>query len=42
MLLTQHNVTFYQDLMRALRDAIAAGRLADFAAAFAARYSEQK
>jgi queuine tRNA-ribosyltransferase len=33
MLLTAHNLTYYADLMRALREAIAAGRLAEFAAA---------
>jgi queuine tRNA-ribosyltransferase len=31
MLLTAHNLTYYADLMRALREAIAEGRLADFA-----------
>ena len=31
MLLTAHNLTYYADLMRALREAIAKGRLADFA-----------
>jgi queuine tRNA-ribosyltransferase len=31
MLLTQHNLTYYADLMKALRAAIAEGRLADFA-----------
>ncbi len=36
MLLTWHNLTYYQDLMRELRAAIADGRLADYAAAFAA------
>ena len=30
MLLTTHNLTYYADLMRALRGAIADGRLADF------------
>jgi queuine tRNA-ribosyltransferase len=33
MLLTAHNLTYYADLMRALREAIAEGRLAEFAAA---------
>ncbi len=33
MLLTAHNLTYYADLMRALREAIAAGRLGDFASA---------
>ena len=32
MLLTRHNVTYYQDHMRAIRAAITAGKLADFAA----------
>jgi queuine tRNA-ribosyltransferase len=31
MLLTAHNLTYYADLMRALREAIAKGRLAEFA-----------
>jgi queuine tRNA-ribosyltransferase len=30
MLLTQHNLTYYADLMQALRNAISGGRLADF------------
>ena len=34
MLLTRHNLTYYQDLMHDLRDAIAGGRLAQFVAAF--------
>lgn len=34
MLLTWHNLTYYQDLMSGLRAAIAAGRLETFAAAF--------
>lgn len=37
MLLTEHNLTFYQDLMQTLRDVIGKGRLAAFAADFAAR-----
>ncbi len=36
MLLTWNNLWYYQDLMRALRAAIEQGRLADFAAGFAA------
>jgi queuine tRNA-ribosyltransferase len=36
MLLTQHNLRYYGGLMRDMRDAIAAGGLADFAAGFAA------
>ena len=31
MLLTAHNLTYYADLMLALRRAISEGRLADFA-----------
>ena len=38
MLMTQHNLWFYQRLMRGLRDAIAGQQLARFAAAFLARY----
>ena len=33
-LMTLHNLTFYQDLMQGLRDAIGAGRLEDFVAAY--------
>jgi queuine tRNA-ribosyltransferase len=36
MLLTWHNIQYYQDLMAGLREAIGDGRLAAFAAAFAA------
>jgi queuine tRNA-ribosyltransferase len=35
ILLTWHNLTYYQDLKRELRGAIEAGTLADYAAAFA-------
>jgi queuine tRNA-ribosyltransferase len=38
MLMTEHNLWFYQQLMQGLRDAIGAGRLAIFADAFRARY----
>jgi queuine tRNA-ribosyltransferase len=38
MLMTQHNLWFYQRLMQALRDAIAEGRLTAFASEFRARY----
>ncbi len=38
MLMTEHNIWFYQTLMADLRAAIAAGRVQDFAAAFLARY----
>jgi queuine tRNA-ribosyltransferase len=34
ILLTAHNLYYYQELMAGLRGAIAAGSLADFAAAF--------
>ena len=37
-LLTLHNLHFYQDLMRAMREAIEQDRFADWAAAFRARY----
>jgi queuine tRNA-ribosyltransferase len=37
MLLTWHNLTFYQDLMQAMRDAIAQGTLVHWAGDFAAR-----
>ena len=39
MLLTEHNLSFYQQLMQALREAIAQGRLRDFAAGFLGDYS---
>ena len=38
MLVTEHNLSFYQQLMQAMRDAIGAGRFADFAAEFRADY----
>jgi queuine tRNA-ribosyltransferase len=38
MLMTEHNVSFYQQLMQAMRDAIAEGRFAAFAAAFRQDY----
>ncbi|CAN5267433.1 tRNA guanosine(34) transglycosylase Tgt [soil metagenome] len=38
MLMTQHNIHFYQDLMQAMRDAIGAGAFAAFAARFRAAY----
>ena len=40
MLLTWHNLQFYQDLMRGLRQAIEEGRLKAFAADFTARQAE--
>jgi len=38
MLMTQHNLTFYQRLMQSLRDAIVGRRLEAFAAEFLDRY----
>jgi queuine tRNA-ribosyltransferase len=38
MLVTEHNLSFYQALMGGMRDAIAAGRFADFAATFRRDY----
>jgi len=38
MLMTEHNLWFYQRLMQGLREAIAEGRLAEFANSFRARY----
>ncbi|MGQ2934410.1 MAG: tRNA guanosine(34) transglycosylase Tgt [Sphingopyxis sp.] len=38
MLMTQHNLHYYQDLMQDMRDAIAAGRFASFQSDFEARY----
>jgi queuine tRNA-ribosyltransferase len=38
MLMTQHNLHFYQDLMAGLRGAITEGRLADYANGFRAKY----
>jgi queuine tRNA-ribosyltransferase len=38
MLMTEHNLWFYQRLMQELRAAIAAGRLKAFADGFRARY----
>ena len=38
MLMTQHNIHFYQNLMQNMRDAITAGGFAQFAADFRARY----
>ncbi len=38
MLMTVHNLTFYQDLMQAMHDAIGEGRLTAFANDFLARY----
>jgi queuine tRNA-ribosyltransferase len=41
MLMTEHNISFYQQLMQGLRDAIAEGRLKSFADGFRARYSRK-
>ncbi len=41
MLLTWHNLTFYQDLMAGLRSAIARGDVQAFAQAFKARYGSR-
>ncbi|MDE2580597.1 MAG: tRNA guanosine(34) transglycosylase Tgt [Rhodospirillales bacterium] len=41
MLLTWHNLAYYQDLMRGLRAAIAAGRLADHAARLRAAWAKE-
>ena len=38
MLMTEHNIWFYQRLMQGLRDAIDAGRIAAFADEFVSRY----
>ncbi|KGB56509.1 tRNA guanosine(34) transglycosylase Tgt [Sphingopyxis sp. LC363] len=38
MLMTQHNLHYYQDLMQGMRDAIAAGTFAAFQQGFEARY----
>jgi queuine tRNA-ribosyltransferase len=38
MLMTQHNLWFYQRLMQALREAIAGHGLGTFAAEFVRRY----
>ncbi len=38
MLMTEHNLSFYQQLMQAMREAIAGGRFAAFAAKFRADY----
>jgi queuine tRNA-ribosyltransferase len=40
MLLTWHNLHYFQELMQGLREAIAAGRLSDFVAGFHARRAE--
>jgi queuine tRNA-ribosyltransferase len=42
MLMTEHNLWFYQQLMAGLRGAIAAGELAEFASDFRVRYRNGK
>jgi queuine tRNA-ribosyltransferase len=42
MLMTEHNLWFYQRLMQGLRDAIGGGRLASHARAFLSRYRESR
>lgn len=42
MLMTQHNLHFYQDLMQGMRDAISEGRFAAFQSDFDARYHAAK
>ena len=41
MLMTVHNLTFYQDLMQAMRDAISEARLTAFAKEFLGRYIKE-
>ena len=38
MLMTEHNLSFYQQLMQAMRDAIGEGRLSQFVAGFRRSY----
>ena len=38
MLMTEHNICFYQQLMAGMRSAIAEGRFADFAKGFRGKY----
>ena len=42
MLMTEHNIWFYETLMADLRGAIADGHLTPFANAFRARYQKPK
>jgi queuine tRNA-ribosyltransferase len=41
MLMTEHNLWFYQRLMQGLRDAIEEGRLTAYASGFLSRYRKQ-
>ncbi len=42
MLLTEHNLSFYQQLMQAMRDAISQGTFAEFVARFRGGYLEKR
>lgn len=42
MLMTEHNINFYQSLMANMRSAIAAGEFQGFASDFVARYKQEK
>jgi queuine tRNA-ribosyltransferase len=42
MLMTEHNLSFYQRLMQGLREAIGEGRLAAHASTFLDRYRQGK
>jgi queuine tRNA-ribosyltransferase len=42
MLMTQHNIHFYQDLMQRIRDAIASGHFGEFAREFRTRYAARR
>jgi queuine tRNA-ribosyltransferase len=42
MLMTEHNLSFYQQLMKALRGAIVRGQVTSFAAAFLDRYGRRR
>jgi queuine tRNA-ribosyltransferase len=42
MLMTQHNLWFYQRMMQGLRDAIGEQRLSAFASEFLARYRARR
>lgn len=41
MLMTEHNIAFYQSLMAGMREAIANGRFAAFASEFVGRYKQE-
>jgi queuine tRNA-ribosyltransferase len=42
VLVTEHNLSFYQALMQGMRDAIAAGQFASFASEFRRDYLHAK